>query len=365
VTTVEGDIEELLRVIQRELGAASVRIDEPVEATDDDPLELTAAVPAGRRVVVRFGAEPSDRAAAAAKLALLVDGFRDLLSGDPPRPPREHDADALQDALSALATRAGARDAVVIDAHSPIVWGSSGQLVEDSAPVIALSSAWRDALGADEVLRTADRFGVSASFEVEPEADAAALIPRSICLTRRVAPLRAEGESLELAMANPGDFEALHDAALATGLSITPVAAPGAAIATFAGRRAPDVAPAEASAARAAFAAAQRDAWSRRLVTRSAVLAVRALPEIETLSKGGHLHQVRAEATFGYAAHSFAQIYVLVVVFDGPFDELGARRATTQALPIIERLVLALPPRDPSTGGRPAVAAAARPRRRG
>ena len=44
---------------------------------------------------------------------------------------------------------------------------------------------------------------------------------------------------------------------------------------------------------------------------------------------------------------SFATIYMLVVVFDRPFDELRAERSVTHALPTIERLVLALPPMDP------------------
>jgi hypothetical protein len=46
-------------------------------------------------------------------------------------------------------------------------------------------------------------------------------------------------------------------------------------------------------------------------------------------------------------AHSFAGIYLLVLIFDAPFDELRAERAVLDALGRIERLVLALPPHDP------------------
>ena len=50
---------------------------------------------------------------------------------------------------------------------------------------------------------------------------------------------------------------------------------------------------------------------------------------------------------FGYVARSFADIYVLVLVFDRPYDELCAEREIAAALPVIERLILALPPLDP------------------
>ena len=38
-------------------------------------------------------------------------------------------------------------------------------------------------------------------------------------------------------------------------------------------------------------------------------------------------------------------------MFDGPFSELHAEAATLKALPMIERLVLALPPIDPGPRG--------------
>ena len=62
--------------------------------------------------------------------------------------------------------------------------------------------------------------------------------------------------------------------------------------------------------------------------------------------------------------HSFAGIYLLVVVFDGGFDELRAERAILEALPRVERLVLALPPLDPSPSTGAGVIAMRRPRRR-
>ncbi len=43
----------------------------------------------------------------------------------------------------------------------------------------------------------------------------------------------------------------------------------------------------------------------------------------------------------------FAGIYELVLVFSGPYSELHAEAAVLRALPLIERLVTSLPPRDP------------------
>jgi hypothetical protein len=230
--------------------------------------------------------------------------------------------------------------------------------------VIPHSNAWRALSGADELLRVADRLGVSAAAEIDPDEDVAALIPRGLARAHRIAPLRSDGRVLELGMADPTDADAVHAAALATGLEIEPVAALELAIAAFASARAPDVAPPDPDAARRAHADQERASWVRHLAARRAIPIVRALPEIEQLPKGGHLHAAHAEAGFGYVARSFAGIYVLVLVFEGPFDELGVRRATQAALPAIERLVLSLPPRDPSTQGAKVAVAIRRLRRR-
>lgn len=79
---------------------------------------------------------------------------------------------------------------------------------------------------------------------------------------------------------------------------------------------------------------------------RRAVSAVRRLPALDGLHKGRHLRHVEREGHF-FLALSFSGIYILCLVFDGEFDELRAERAASDALPRIERLVLALPPLDP------------------
>ena len=48
---------------------------------------------------------------------------------------------------------------------------------------------------------------------------------------------------------------------------------------------------------------------------------------------------------------NFANIYRLVLVFGGPFSELRSEGAVIHALPVIERLVVSLPPRDPVGAG--------------
>jgi hypothetical protein len=81
--------------------------------------------------------------------------------------------------------------------------------------------------------------------------------------------------------------------------------------------------------------------------TRRAIGAVRRLPALDGLHKGRHLRHVeRGDDTF-LLALSFSGIYILCLVFEGDFDELRAERAAADALPRIERLVLALPPLDP------------------
>jgi len=89
-----------------------------------------------------------------------------------------------------------------------------------------------------------------------------------------------------------------------------------------------------------------------------AVLWVRAAPETPLLHRGAHLRHSIREEEFGLIARSFASIYVLLLVFEELYDELRAERAFLRALPLVERLVVALPPPDPS----PTSAAGAMPR---
>ncbi len=115
----------------------------------------------------------------------------------------------------------------------------------------------------------------------------------------------------------------------------------------------------DADAARASNDSSDSNA---ALVSRRALEEVRALSEIAALRKGKHVRHVESGAAAPYVVHSFAGIYLLFVAFDGAFDELRAERAILEALPRIERLVMALPPLDPAPQA--GVVALRRPRRR-
>jgi len=109
-------------------------------------------------------------------------------------------------------------------------------------------------------------------------------------------------------------------------------------------------------------ASGDQPTWPRIVISSNA--AVRGLPGVDALRKGRPLRETVRYADFGYVAHSFAAIYILVLVFESPFDELRAERALNDALPRIERLVLALPPLDPTPEPRANAVALRRPRRR-
>lgn len=86
-----------------------------------------------------------------------------------------------------------------------------------------------------------------------------------------------------------------------------------------------------------------------RTAAERAIDRVRAEPVLPALARGLAtlaLHDRDGDPPL--IARSFAQIYVLVLVFDAPFDDLRGERAIQGRLGLIERLVLALPPIDPT-----------------
>jgi hypothetical protein len=97
-------------------------------------------------------------------------------------------------------------------------------------------------------------------------------------------------------------------------------------------------------------------------VSQAAIDILRGLSDVAAVRKGKRVRYVHRGGTTPFVAHSFAGIYLLCVVYDAPFDELRAERAMIDSLPRVERLVLALPPFDPSP--RAGSRAMARPRGR-
>ncbi len=268
------DLERLLNLVTRELGAADARFLPPGERPRDDAHHVGCRLADGRGIEARFEEPPADREARQRRLEMLAGTFDTVVDDTPSsrgqRPSRPPVATSLHDELLALCTRASAVNVLVIDANSPVVWGA----------------AFPDGV----------------------------VIQPPLASSPRVAEAPANDEGLS------------------------------------------DDSPA--------------------LVSRRALHAVRGWPELSALHKGKHMRKIERGGDEGdggdgderpgvsLLAHSFASIYIVLVVFDAPFDELRAERAVVEALPRIERLVLALPPLDPEPGDKAGAIAIRRPRRR-
>jgi hypothetical protein len=397
----ERTLEEFLSVVAHAIGAESAVVldpaDEAVVTLGETPADDTTVrcdLPGGRRLVARLAAPAPDLPALQRRLELLAETFADLFPRDQrARASRPPPARTLREELAALVHRAGASDALIIDAHSPVVWGSAGDAPEPEPvsvetplpppvsitpatmgdpqrvpqtpppPSVAPPSAGETprppaalhAVGPEDV--AAVQYGLASAQGVRVDPVAMGVVPRAVCARHRVLPIARDGERLVLAMADPRDAEAIHDVVLTTGLDVDPVYAGDSMAAFFqhlddgGDTRTYDevmaAIPPEVRAVRGDRARAARDEWARTLRARRAIADVRTLPEMASLHRGGHLRHTAEEPGFGYVARSFAAIYVLVLVYENPIEELTAKRAINQALPTIERLVAALPPLDP------------------
>jgi hypothetical protein len=357
-------LEELLALVQRDLAADSVRVvdavDEP-DAPPEDPTSLRCDLPGGRRLVVGFAEPPPDAEARHRRLAMLVAAFVDLLGPEGrPRTSRPPPARSLQEELAALAQRAGAVEALVIDARSPVVWGSGTEVpgqptgLEEVPPTLRPSGVLHE-VGPEDVAAT--DYGLASAQGLRVDPGAMNLVPAAVCARHRIMPVGRVGDTLIVAMADPSDVNAVYDVVRLTGLDVQPVFAGESMAGLFRhlddGAEGPSyddllaAIPADEREAREARALRARDAWARTILSRRAIADVRALPETEALHRGGHVRHTVSGESFGYTARSFGGIYVVILVFGGPLDELVAKRAVTHALPAIERLVAALPPHEP------------------
>ncbi len=252
-----SDLERLLALVRRELGALDARIALLDEEPGEGPNVVSCPLADGRRVAVTFDAPPPDRDAKQRRLEMLASTFDTVVegvaSGRSSRPPV---TSSLHDELLAVATRAAAVNAIVIDANSPVVWGAARPRGVVASPPLASSSRLAEAPANDE----------------------------------------GQGEAAVL--------------------------------------------------------------------SRRAIHLVRGWPELSALRKGKHARKIERTDEVSVLAHSFAGIYVIVLVWGGDLDELRAERAVAEALPRVERLVLALPPLDPTPSEGGGVVAMRRPRRR-
>jgi hypothetical protein len=271
--------ERLFSLVHRELGADEVSV--TTEPGIDEPGRLAVPLIDERWVVARFNEPPEDRDAMLRRMAILVSAFSHLFERETKKPSsRVPPAQSLIGELTALTNRARAMDAIVVDAHSPVVWGSSRGFRQQPSEI---SEELADVL-------------------------------RLVELTRCEIIQLVRDELVEAPTSN----------AEPARLSEPPP-------------------PEEAAAT-----AAQSDDATATAITAHALGMVRALPEFSELRRGRPLRARYRSGELGYVAHSFAGIYLLLLVFDGEFDEIRAERAIHDAQSRIERLVLALPPRDPS-----------------
>ena len=281
-------------LVKRELGAEDVRILSGAggsSSADDAPNMLRATLPDGRDVIATFAEALTDTETLRRRFQMLASSFSESA--------REQGGSAqvvrsLREELRSLAQRAMAENAIVLDAQSPLVWGSARL-----TPSIARPEAGPDLrdVSSHELARLLPAHDIDDEDDEDGELHGSS--PRSSL------PPSFENTSYNDSGPQPEDTR-----------------------------------------------------------TARVLFAVRALPQVHALRSGkafAHTHKVE-EGETGFVVHSFGGIYMLVLVFAEHFDELRAERATKEALPRIERLVLSLPPHDPDDS-RGNVVALKRPRR--
>jgi hypothetical protein len=246
-------------LVLRDLKADHVRFLPAHTPLTDAENTLSARLPDGRTVVVTFAEKPDDRDALSRRLGMLAQSFaQSFVAEGEARVSQSAHPRSLHEELRALAARAIAKDALVIDAHSPVVWGSAS--------------------------------GLAAQTQAELEE-----VPHDVS-----APVLASGPSS-------------HDWSEESG----PL---------------PDDPDTELSV--------------------RAATAVRALVDENHVKNGKPFGHTFASDELGYVAHGFSGIYILILVYPTLFDEMRAHRSISESMARIERLVMALPPLDPtpSTG---------------
>jgi len=287
----------VLRLVElacRDLGAVDARIE--IGGRDPDAPHLVwCPMSNARRLVAVFAAPPPDAAAKRARLEALVATFADLVTEDPEpsAPVRDFRALAsrrLDDELHALAIRTGAVSALVVDDRSPVIWGTS-------EPRRVAQEDVETALRTAAAAMMADSAGVELESLIDRD-------PRDVA-----AALTEHGLDRETVSTLHDEVQRLQDVSRRRGTAT----------------------------------------WRSHLLTARAIARIRDATRARP--RTGHLHEIVREEGFGYLARSFATIYTLLLVFDGPLSELRAEGAVLQALPAIERLVLDLPPTDPPRGG--------------
>lgn len=278
----------LLDLVCHKLGADDARIEIGGKAPDDSRI-IWAPIEEGRRLVALFKATPLDRAATEGRLLALLEGFRETLAL-PPEPAyagSSHLSRELDEALAALAARTGAETVWIIDVHSPVLWGSSEPHSRDLDLETFVRAARADQMLGEVKLSWAELLAVS-----RPEAQ-----------------------------------EQLRSSEL-SGVTLRTVSEQLSAL--------------SALTEQGGLAAAARRLRSARALVEIRERAARDRDLVRSELRGPSIQSF---------AHAIAGQYQLVLVFDETYSPLHAEGHVQRALPHIERLLLALPPVDPASGG--------------
>jgi hypothetical protein len=161
-----SSLTRLLDVIRRDLGAIDARAE--IGGRDpEDPRVVFCRLAPEWRIVACFEQPPADREHLTERLRALTETFKGVApSGDEfVAIGRELATRRLDDELELLADRAGAVAAVVIDAQSPVIWGTSTtrRVEEDVDAAVATA----------EALEAADRAEIDFADLLERDPDAA------------------------------------------------------------------------------------------------------------------------------------------------------------------------------------------------
>jgi hypothetical protein len=119
--------DRFVALAKKELAAEDVQILGAGEAPPQASNAVVSRLPDGRHVVASFAEAPKEPEVLARRLGILAGTFAGALSGSPSERQRARTpiGTSLHEELKALAARARARDVVVVDVDSPVVWGSA------------------------------------------------------------------------------------------------------------------------------------------------------------------------------------------------------------------------------------------------
>jgi hypothetical protein len=281
----------LVELVRRELDAADVRAELGGREPKDEHV-VWCKMSEGFRLVAEFEEVPKDRQSLLERMQALITAFAETASPSrsDPEQLREPLTRRLDAELEALAYRAGAVHAFVIDDKSPVIWGTSASR----------------RLGED------------------------------VDMTIRVHDLELKLGEAGLDM---GDLLSHSPDAIRELLGETSL--PSERVDRFAKQLERLIESAQRH---------DRAFWQQYLLVARALTSIRALTRSPDYVSG-HVRETVHGDGWGYLVRAFAGIYVLGLVFEGQFSELHAEAAVVHALPLVERLVLALPPIDPEPSG--------------